>query len=49
MTISLILLVVAFILLLCQTFGVPSRISLGWLGLAIWCLSLLVGSGLFVR
>jgi hypothetical protein len=37
------LLIVAIILLALQAFGVNApRVSLGWLGLAVWGLSLLV-------
>lgn len=44
MTIATILLLVAAVLLFCAAFGVPSsRVNLGWLGLALWALSLLVG------
>lgn len=39
-----ILLVFAFVLLALAAFNVPStRVSLGWAGLACWCLSLLIG------
>jgi hypothetical protein len=37
MTISLLLYIIALILLLLAAFGVnPPRVSLGWLGLALW-------------
>jgi hypothetical protein len=37
MGITLILYIIAFILLLLAAFGVPAaRVSLGWLGLALW-------------
>lgn len=39
-----ILLVFAFVLLLCAAFGVAlPRVQLGWLGLACWVLSILLG------
>ena len=37
MSIALLLYVIAFVLLLLAAFGVvASRVSLGWLGLALW-------------
>jgi len=40
MTVALLLLVVAFILLLLAAFGIGApRLSLGWLGLALWLLA----------
>jgi hypothetical protein len=40
MSISMLLYVVAFVLLLIAAFGVAvPRISLGWLGLALWLLA----------
>jgi hypothetical protein len=41
---NLILLILAFVLLLLAAFNVPNppRVSLGWLGLAFWCLSLIL-------
>jgi hypothetical protein len=44
-TLSLILMVAAFILLTLAAFGVPSggKPQLGWLGLACWALAILVG------
>lgn len=40
MTVALILLVLAFVLLLLAAFNVnPPRVSLGWLGLALWLLA----------
>lgn len=43
MTVSSILLVVAFILLLLAACNVPfPKISLGWLGLALWVLSIIL-------
>jgi hypothetical protein len=42
--IATILLVLAFVLLLLAAFNVSTaRISLGWLGMAVWCLSILLG------
>lgn len=45
-TLSLILLVAAVILLTLAAFGVPNsgKPQLGWLGLACWALSLLLGA-----
>lgn len=41
--INLMLMIAAFICLLLAACGVPSgRVSLGWLGLAFWSLSLIV-------
>ncbi len=38
------LLIAALVLLLLQSFNVPSgKVSLGWLGMACWVLSLLLG------
>lgn len=40
MTIALFLLIIALVLLLLAAFGVnPPRVSLGWLGLALWLLA----------
>ena len=36
MTVSLLLYVVALVLLILAGIGVPSRVQLGWLGLACW-------------
>jgi hypothetical protein len=41
-----ILLVVALILFILAAIPIPSRINLGWAGLAVWVLSILIGSGL---
>jgi hypothetical protein len=41
--IALLLRIVAFVLLCLAAAGVPSgRVSLGWLGLALWLLSMMV-------
>ena len=41
--VKLVLLVLAFVLLLLQSMGVPSqRVQLGWLGLALWVLAILL-------
>jgi len=44
-TLNLILLVLAFVLFICATAGVPSppRFNLGWAGLAAWVLSIIIG------
>lgn len=47
MSINLVLLILAFICLLLASLGIstaqpPSRVHLGWLGLAFWVLSLIV-------
>jgi len=43
MTLSLILMVLAFVLLLVASAGVnPPRVSLGWLGMAVWALAVLL-------
>lgn len=43
MTINSVLMVVGLICLLMAAFGVPpSRVNLGWLGLAFWLLALLI-------
>lgn len=41
-----ILMVFAFVLLMLAAFNVPAppRLNLGWLGMAFWCLALLLGS-----
>ena len=41
-----ILLVFAFVLVVLAAFNVPTppRVNLGWLGMALWCLSLLLGA-----
>jgi hypothetical protein len=42
-TLHLLLLVFAFVLLLCQAFNVSlPRVSFGWLGLALWVLDILL-------
>jgi hypothetical protein len=48
-TVSLILQVAAFVLLVLATIGIPSpqRFSLGWGGLACWLLSELLGKIIF--
>lgn len=39
-TFTTVLLVCAFVLVLCEALGVPStRVKLGWLGLALWLLA----------
>jgi hypothetical protein len=40
-----ILLVFSFVLLVLAAFNVPipPRVNLGWLGMALWCLSILLG------
>jgi len=46
---NLILMVFAFVLLMLAAFNIPTppRLSLGWLGLALWCLAvILVGRNL---
>jgi hypothetical protein len=45
--ISLILLVFAFVCLTLAAFNVPTspRFNLGWLGMAFWCLSILLSEG----
>lgn len=49
MTISTILMIVAVVLLFCAAFSVPSsRVVLGWLGMAIWATSILIG-GVVIR
>jgi hypothetical protein len=42
---TLILLVFAFVCLMLAAFNVPTppRVNLGWLGMAFWCLSILIG------
>jgi len=42
---TLILLVFAFVCLTLAALNIPTppRVSLGWLGLAFWCLSILIG------
>jgi hypothetical protein len=46
MTMGLVLILVAFVLVLAEAFHVPAhpRVSWGWLGLALWLASLLVGN-----
>ena len=39
----LLLQIAALVCLVCAAIGIPSRIGLGWLGLALWLLSLMVG------
>ena len=43
---SIILMVFAFVLIVLAAFNVPAppRLSLGWLGMAFWALSILLGS-----
>ena len=41
--IVLVLLVAAFVLFILAACNCPSRIGLGWAGLACWCLSTFVG------
>ncbi|MES3001363.1 MAG: hypothetical protein V4787_11790 [Pseudomonadota bacterium] len=44
MTLALLFMIVAIVLLLCAAFGVPStRVSLGWLGLALWAIAEVTG------
>jgi len=42
---TLILLVFAFVCLVLAGFNVPTppRVNLGWIGMAFWCLSILLG------
>ncbi len=50
--ITTILMVLAFVLLLVAGFGVavPPRISLGWIGLAVWALAIVLGGvGGFIK
>lgn len=43
-TVTLSLMIVAFVLLLLEALKIPnSRISFGWLGLALWALALVLG------
>jgi hypothetical protein len=46
-TLNLVLLVLAFVCLALAAVGVPipPRVNLGWLGLALWVLSILIGRG----
>jgi hypothetical protein len=46
---NLILLVFAFVCLMLAAFNVPAppRFNLGWLGMAFWCLSLILGDARF--
>ena len=43
---TLILLVFAFVCLMLAGFNVPTppRINLGWIGMALWCLSIILGN-----
>ena len=45
MTLNLFLLVLAFVLLVLAAINVPSppRISFGWMGMALWLLTLVLG------
>jgi hypothetical protein len=40
-----ILLIIALILFILAAIPVPSRFNLGWAGLAVWVLSILLGGG----
>ena len=43
LSVKFILMLLAFIMLLLQALNVPtSRVSLGWLGLSLWALSILI-------
>jgi len=41
-TLEIVLLIIAALLLLLESFRVPSRITLGWLGLAVLAVAILV-------
>lgn len=43
MTLATLLVIVAVVLFVCAAFGVPSRVGLGWMGLAVWALADLLG------
>jgi hypothetical protein len=45
MSVSIVLLIVAFILFVVSAFNVPSRIGLQSAGLACWVLAVILGSG----
>lgn len=38
----LLLQIVALLCLICAAFNIPSKVSLGWAGMALWLLSLMV-------
>ncbi len=46
---TLILMVFAFVLLLLAAFNIPSppRLNLGWLGMALWALAIILGDAHF--
>lgn len=44
MTIISVLLLLAFIFFILAAFNIPAGVNLGWLGLAMWVLTLLIGS-----
>lgn len=47
MSVTSLLMIVAAILLVLAAVGVPaSRISLGWLGMFFWSLSIIIGGGM---
>jgi hypothetical protein len=44
MSLSFLLQIVALVCLFCASFSVnPPRVGLGWMGMALWLLSLMVG------
>ncbi len=42
LTLDLVLLILAFVFFILAAWGTPSKIGLGWLGLALWVLTLIV-------